>query len=45
MCARVYVRVLGVSWVTLLPGSEKVSFKGQLDLEDNGMLDDEGFKT
>lgn len=33
----------GVLWATLLQGSEKASFKGRLDLGDNGMLDDEGF--
>lgn len=29
---------------TLLQGSDKASFKGRLDLGDNGMLGDEGFK-
>ncbi len=33
-----------VLWATLLQGSEKTSSKGGLDLGDNGMLDDEGFK-
>lgn len=35
----------GVLWATLLWSSEKASFKGRLDLRDNGMLDDEGFKS
>lgn len=32
-----------VLWATLLQGSEKASL-GRLDLGDNGMLDDKGFK-
>lgn len=35
----------GVLWAALLQSSEKASFKGSLGLRDNGMLDDEGFKS